>query len=108
MSVFELGSGWLDLSIAQAQSGATLTLTALGLWVLYELARPLDAIRLALIAVLVVMGIGAFTIPFVADFFLLEIPPADFAAWIGGIVIAGCALISIALRVVGAELGRTE
>ena len=49
------------------------------------------------------MAIGAFTIPFVADFFLLEIPPADYAMWIAGIVTAACALISLALRAVEAQ-----
>ena len=60
-------------------------------------ARP---IRGALIVVLVVMAIGAFTIPFVADFFLLEIPPADYADVDRGHVTAACALIHVALRIV--------
>ena len=67
----------------------------------YELARPLDRIRRVLILVLVVMAIGAFTIPFVADFFLLEIPPADYAVTIALIVGTACTLISLALRAVG-------
>ena len=104
MTVYELGNGWLDLTIEHAQSGAALTLVALGLWVLYELARPLDRIRLVLIVVLVAMAVGAFTIPFVADFFLLEIPPADYAMWIAGIVVAACVFISVALHAVGVRV----
>jgi cation-transporting ATPase E len=100
MLVYELGKDWFDLDIEMAQSGATLTLTALGLWVLYELARPLDRIRAALIAVLVVMAIGAFTIPFVADFFLLEVPPADYLAWIAAIAGVAAVLINLVLRAV--------
>ena len=79
MAVYQLGIRGLDLSIAHAQSGATLTLVAVGLWVLSELSRPLDVLRGALIVGLVVMAIGAFTIPFVADFFLLEIPPGEYS-----------------------------
>ena len=60
-----------------AQSGTTLVLTALGLVALYELMRPLDRLRAGLLAVLVVMGVGAFTIPFVADFFSLQVPAGD-------------------------------
>ena len=40
MAVYQLGIRGLDLSIAHAQSGATLTLVAVGLWVLSELSRP--------------------------------------------------------------------
>ena len=89
--------------IEQAQSGATMTLVAIGLWVLYELACPIDAVRLVLILGLVVMAVGAFTIPFVAEFFLLEIPSADYAPFIVAIVAAACVLIRLALRVVGAR-----
>jgi hypothetical protein len=56
-----------------------------------------------LIVVLVAMAIGAFTIPFVADFFLLEITPAEYAVRIAGIVAAACVAISLALRVMGAR-----
>ena len=61
---------------------------------------PVDALRVALIVGLVVMAIGAFTIPFVADFFLLEIPPGEYALWIAAIVTAACAPIHVVLRIV--------
>jgi hypothetical protein len=86
---------------AQAESGTTLALIALGLWVLYELARPLDLIRGSLIVALAVMTIGTFTIPAVAHFFLIGVPSANYCAWIAGIVAAGCALMDVVLRVVG-------
>ena len=56
------------------------------------------------LVVLVAMGVGAFTIPFVADFFLLEIPPAEYAVWIAGTVAVGCVLISIGLHLVGVRV----
>jgi magnesium-transporting ATPase (P-type) len=102
MAVFEIGLGPLDLSLAEAQSGAALTLVVVGLWVLFELGRPLDIVRTVLIGVLAVMAVGAFTIPFIAEFFLLEVPPADFGGWIAAIVVIACAAISLTLRVVGA------
>jgi cation-transporting ATPase E len=101
MFIFEFGQGELELTVDEARAGAALTLTALGLWVLFQLARPLDSLRVALIVVLVAMAIGAYTIPFVADFFLLEIPPGDFAAWIAGTIVVSCVLISLGLRLVG-------
>jgi cation-transporting P-type ATPase E len=104
MFIYELGNGYLDLSIPHCQAGATVVLAALGLWVLFELARPLDTIRLVLLIVLVAMGVGAFTIDPIADFFLLEIPPATYAAWIAGTVGVGCVLISVGLYLVGVRV----
>jgi cation-transporting ATPase E len=104
MFVYELGNGYLDLSVEHCQSGATVALVALGLWVLFELARPLDRIRAVLLVVLVAMGIGAFTIDPIADFFLLEIPPATYAAWIAGTVAVGCVLIGVGLQLVGVRV----
>jgi cation-transporting P-type ATPase E len=82
----------------QAQSAATLVLVALGLWVLYELARPLDRIRTALLAGLVAGGVGAFTIPFVADFFSLSVPSGDVAATVAIGVAAALPAITLAIR----------
>jgi cation-transporting ATPase E len=96
--VYSIGrSDAIDVDVEMAQSGATMILLALGLWVLYELARPLDRIRLALVVAMVVMGVGAFLIPFVADFFLLEVPPADYFVVIAITFAVGAVLISIAL-----------
>jgi cation-transporting ATPase E len=85
---------------AQAESGATLALVALGIWVLFELARPLDLIRRTLIIALVMMAIGAFTVPAVAHFFLIGVPPARYLGWIAGIVVVACALMDVVLRAV--------
>ena len=55
--------------------------------------RPLDTVRGGLLAVLVAMGVGAFTIPFVADFFSLELPSGKAALAIAaGVVVGGVAL----------------
>jgi cation-transporting ATPase E len=108
VAVYAIGVDALDLTVEQAQSGATLALVAVGLWVLYELSRPLDPIRALLIAGLVLMGIGAFAVPFIADFFILEIPPAEYMAWIAGIVVAAGALISLTLRVVGSSVAQKD
>ena len=101
MAVYQVGTGLLDLSVPEAQSGATVALVALGLWVLYELSCPVDVVRAVLIVVLVMMAVGAFTIPFIAEFFLLEVPPSDYALWIAGIVAAACVAITLTLRAVG-------
>lgn len=63
-----------DVSLAEARTTATLTLLVLGIWVLILLARPMTPLRIALIAGMVVMMVGAFVIPMTADFFELELP----------------------------------
>jgi len=99
MTVFAvLRSGAIDADREAAQSAITMVLTVLGLVALSELMRPLDTLRGALLAVLVVMGVGAFTIPFVADFFELQIPSAAEALPIAVGCAVGGALIVLAVR----------
>jgi hypothetical protein len=75
-----------------------MTLVGLGLWALYQLERPLDRLDVALIATLTALAVGAFTVPPVADFFLLDVPPARYAWCIAGAIIAGGSLIGVGLR----------
>jgi cation-transporting ATPase E len=98
MAVFAvLRSSAVGAVRAEAQSGTTLVLIALGLVALHELMQPLDRLRAALLVVLVVMGVGAYTIPFVADFFSLEIPAADHAVVIAaGVVAGGLGIVAVA------------
>jgi cation-transporting P-type ATPase E len=106
MTVFALGGApMISASRESAQSATTLTLCVLGLWVLFELARPLDRVRRALVATMVALGVGAFTIPAVADFFVLEVPAPDFAVVIAVVCAVGAGLISLALRLVNRYLG---
>ena len=81
-----------------AQGVATIVLIGLGLVTLHELMQPLDRLDVALLAGLGVLGVGAFTIPFVSDFFLLDRPgvPAGLVATTA--VVAGGALIITANR----------
>lgn len=81
-----------------AQGVATVVLTGLGLVALHELMQPLDRFDVALLLGLILLGIGAFTIPFVADFFLLEVPRGAAALVATSAVIGGGALIAVANR----------
>ena len=109
MTVFALGgAAMISASRESAQSATTLTLCVLGLWVLFELARPLDRVRRALVATMIALGVGAFTIPAVADFFVLEIPAPDYAVAITAVSAVGAGLISLALRLVNRYLGEED
>jgi cation-transporting ATPase E len=98
MAVFGvLRSGAVGADRAEAQNATTIVLIVLGLVALHELMRPLDALRGGLLAVLVALGVAAFTIPFVADFFSLQLPAADHAAVIGvGLAAGGVAIVAAA------------
>ena len=95
MTVFAaLRSSAVGAERLAAQSGTALVLTALGLVALHELMRPLDRLRAALLGVLVALGVGAYTVPFVADFFSLEVPAGDQALVIGaGLAVGGCGVV---------------
>jgi cation-transporting P-type ATPase E len=95
MGVFSsLRSSMVGADRLAAQSGATMVLTALGLVALFELMQPLDRIRAALLAVLIAMGVGAFTIPFVADFFSLQVPSGkEFVPIVLGVAVGGVAIV---------------
>jgi cation-transporting ATPase E len=99
MLAFYLGREVHDLDKGAAQSGTTLALAALGIWVLYQLARPLDRLRLVLVLAMVGGMVLVFTVPFLADFFELEVPPAEYLGSVAAVVAAGAVLIDVALWV---------
>ncbi len=87
---------------AAAQSGATLTLTALGLVVVGVLARPLDRRRLTLLIALGALAVAVFTIPPVADTFSLQVP----RGWQAVVVAAGVASGTLGILLATARRGR--
>ena len=104
MGIYRIGLSGFDVSKRAAQSGTVLALCAIGLWVLFELARPLDRIRLTLVVTMAGAALGAFTIPAAKRYFLLELPPADYLAVIGAVVAASALAINVALRLVSRYL----
>ena len=59
---------------AKSRTTATIVLMVLGLYVLAILARPYTAYRLVLLLAMIALFLGALLIPFVQDFFKLELP----------------------------------
>ena len=93
-----LRSTLVDADRPAAQSALTLLFSVLGLVALYELMRPLDHVRAALLIGLVALLAAAFVIGPFADFFLLQLPSAgqSVAVVIGALV--GAAGIVAATR----------
>ncbi len=65
------------VSLAEARTGATLTLLAVGLVVLGQLARPLVASKVALIAVMAAAYLVTLNVSWLAEYFQLFMPPTD-------------------------------
>ncbi len=87
-----------DSSLLDARSAATICLTALGLWVLGAVVRPLNALRAALVVAMAGAFVAVLAIPFAADFFQLTVPPADTWATITIGAVGGIALMEVLMR----------
>ncbi|MBM7473012.1 HAD-IC family P-type ATPase [Subtercola frigoramans] len=61
----------------EARSASVLTLAVLGLGILGVASRPLDRVRVAIIAAMIVGTALLFTIPLARDFFELTVPKGD-------------------------------
>ncbi len=79
-----------EVSLEQARTTATITLTGAGLLVLWSLSRPLNPLRVTLIVAMVGTLAGVLAIPWLREQFALALPPAP--------VLAGVAVL---LAIVG-------
>ncbi|MBK5250795.1 MAG: HAD-IC family P-type ATPase, partial [Actinomycetales bacterium] len=82
----------------QASTGATLTLIVIALWLLGILARPWTWWRVLLVAAMAGGAVLALVIPFVRDFFALEVPEPFTALMIAVVGGLGCVVIEIVHR----------
>ncbi len=123
VAVATLGVYWLARSpmvaadLDEARSLATVSLAALGLWVLVLLMRPLDRIDWAI--ALLMSGLAALAVatPVGRRFYAIDWPAAHQAVAVGGALIVGIAALSVAIAVAGrvrwapspdAEFGRAR
>jgi len=86
----------LDEPIAQAQSAATVTLFIVATAVLTQAARPLNLLRVGIVALMVLAFIAVLTIPWLSKFFALSLPAtgASGAALTIGLIGAGAVVIA--------------
>jgi cation-transporting ATPase E len=82
--------------VLSAQSAATTTLFIVAMAVLLQAARPLNALRLAIVAAMVVAFLAVLYIPWLSDFFALSLGPERYAvvAVVAGFVGAGLVWIA--------------
>lgn len=93
----------VGVELAEARTAATVSLTIVGLWILYRLARPFG--RWERLLILASVASFAFTIawPPSAELYALRLPGTAATAWLFAAVGGAIAALEVALRVVGSR-----
>jgi cation-transporting ATPase E len=87
---------WLGEPVESAQSAATVTLFIVTIAVLAQAARPLDALRLGVIATMILLFLVVLYVPFLSNFFALSLGPERYAFVSIAVGAIGAAAVSIA------------
>lgn len=87
---------WLGEPVESAQSAATVTLFIVTIAVLAQAARPLDALRLGVIATMILLFLVVLHVPFLSNFFALSLGPERYAFVSIAVGAIGAAAVSIA------------
>lgn len=80
-------------SLASAQSAATVTLFIVATAVLTQSARPLNLLRIGIVALMIVLFLGVLFIPFASKFFILSLGPERYSLVAIVVGLAGAACI---------------
>jgi cation-transporting ATPase E len=97
-TAYAFARGTHGVSLAEARTAATITLLAIGLWILGLLARPFTPARMLLVGAMAAAFAGALAIPAVRDFFALDVPPLGLDLVIAAIVVLADALLELGWR----------
>ncbi len=87
---------YLDEPVASAQSAATVTLFIVAIAVLAQAARPLNAVRLGLVALMVAAFLLVLYVPVASEFFALSLGPERYAIVAVGVGALGAVLVWVA------------
>jgi cation-transporting ATPase E len=103
LAAYEAALHVADLELDQARTLATVTLLAIGLVVLAVTSRPLVAWKLGLVAAMALGYVVVFLVPFLRNYFLLEVF-WDTAWWysVAAVAVAGSLIVAIP-RVMGSK-----
>ena len=91
-------AGQASWTIEQSQTATMILMGVTGIWVLSTLARPLDKIKAAIFAGMVLIGILFFTIPLATVYFGFHSLNAVQLAWAFGLGLVSSAAIEVANR----------
>lgn len=85
--------------IFNAQSAATITLFIVTIAVLAQSARPLNAIRVSLVALMILAFVAVLYIPFLSNFFLLSLGPERYSIISIVVGLIGAVAVGIASKI---------
>lgn len=85
--------------VPSAMSAATVTLFIVTTAVLLQSARPLNAIRLGIVALMIVMFLSVLYIPYLSNFFALSLGAERYSAVAVGVGLIGALLVWVAVVV---------
>jgi cation-transporting ATPase E len=97
-SAYAFARGTDGVSLAEARTAATITLLAVGLWILGLLARPFTPARALLVGLMAAAFAAALAIPAVRHFFALDVPPLGLDLVIAVIVVIADGLLELGWR----------
>jgi cation-transporting ATPase E len=94
-----------DLSLTEQRTTATVCVLVVSFWVFGILARPFRPWKFLMMAMMAAAAIGTLAIPPVADFYALEVPPADVLTKTLLVAALACAALEVSWRM---RLGSVE
>lgn len=110
LGVSAYGQLWGGHSLEAAQSAATVTLGLVAAWILVMASRPLNRVKVVILAGMYTGLLLLFSVPLTQDFFRVEWPPAGLLAVSVAVALAGCLAIELVGRLTRrppARAGRT-
>jgi len=98
----------LSGGVAEARTVTVWTLVFTGLWVLFELSRPVTRGRVVLIVAMLASALLVMFVPFARTFFALPPAPTGSTLVVAGATAVAAVLIEIVLRLAGWRPGERE
>lgn len=103
-AAFAVALSYLHGTLDQARTAATVTLCAVALWILAQLARPLSASRLGIVVGMATAFAAVIVVARLRTFFAIEVLPVRIWLGVAGIAVLACSgMHALATRSTGSE-----
>jgi cation-transporting ATPase E len=100
-TAYAFARGTDGVSLEEARTAATITLLAVGLWILGLLARPFTPARMMLVVAMASAFACVLAVPALRDFFALDLPPLGLDLVIAAVVVIADGLLELGWRAIG-------
>jgi len=100
-TAYAFARGTDGVSLEEARTAATITLLAVGLWILGLLARPFTPARMMLVVAMAAAFACVLAVPALRDFFALDLPPLGLDLVIAAVVVIADGLLELGWRAIG-------